>query len=88
MDEIPRGVDAEVWWRRFSGGRAIFWVIVSALAVALGWINSVAFVAGCSLYANITGDIGAWRADVNPQLDVLQEQLDRVERLLLQLVEA
>lgn len=79
---IPRGTDAEVWWRRFSGGRAIFWIVVAALALLFGWIYSVAFVAACSLYANVASDVAAWRSDVNPQLDRIEERLALIEQAL------
>lgn len=81
-DRIPRGTDAEVWWRRFSGARAIFWTAVIPIAVLLDWVSSVAFVAACSLYANVASDIAAWRSDVNPQLDRIEERLGEIEKLL------
>lgn len=81
-EKIPRGTDAEVWWRRFSGARALFWTAVIPVAVLLDWVSSVAFVAACSLYANVASDVAAWRSDVNPQLDAIEERLIRIERLL------
>lgn len=79
---IPRGVEAEVWWRRFSGLRAVFWIVVTVLAVLFGWIFAVAFVSVCSLYANVASDVAAWRADVNPQLDRIEKRLSLIEEAL------
>lgn len=79
---IPRGTDAEVWWRRFSGGRAIVWTVTIPLAVLFGWIDSVAFVAVCSLYANVASDVAAWRSDVNPQLDRIERRLVLIQGAL------
>lgn len=56
----------------------IFWLLMIPTAVLLGWIYSVAFVAICSLYANLASDFAAWRADVPTN----QEQLDRIEQKL------
>lgn len=72
----------ETWWPRFSLARCIIWVVATILGIALGWIYSVAFVAACSLYANIASDFAAWRADRNPALDRIEERLDRIEALL------
>jgi hypothetical protein len=80
---IPRGKEAEAVWRKFNGARALIWVIATVVAILSGWIYSVAFVAACSLYANIASDTAAWRSDVNPQLDVIERKLDEVlERLV------
>lgn len=81
-EKIPRGTDAETWWRRFSGIRAIIWTIAIPLAVLFGWVSSVAFVAVCSLYANVASDVAAWRSDVNPQLDRIEERIGQIEDAL------
>lgn len=65
-------------WRRFNGARALFWIAVTVVAILAGWIYSVAFVAACSLYANIASDTAAWRSDVNPQLDVIERKINDV----------
>lgn len=79
---IPRGTSAETVWRRFNGSRALVWICVTVLALLFGWVYSVAFVAACSLYANIASDVAAWRSDVNPQLDRIEERLVRIEAAL------
>lgn len=80
--KIPRGVRAETYWRRFSGMRALVWAAAIPIAIFVGWIYSVAFVSVCSLYANLASDVAAWRSDVNPQLDRIEERLDRMETTL------
>ena len=56
--------------------------MVVPAAYFAGWIYSVAFVALCSLYANIASDFAAWRSDVNPDQEAILERLDRIERRL------
>lgn len=59
-------------WRKFSAVRAGMWLTVIPLAYYFGWIYSVAFVAVCSLYANVSGDFSAWRADTNREEEMLE----------------
>ena len=68
----------EARWRRFNGFRAVVWTVTIPVAYFAGWIYSVAFVAVCSLYANVASDVAAWRSDVNPQLDRIEEKLDEI----------
>lgn len=72
-------------WRRFNGLRAAVWVGVIPISYFAGWVYSVAFVAVCSLYANVASDVAAWRSDVNPQLSRIEEKLDALLPLLLAL---
>jgi hypothetical protein len=69
----PRG---DRWSRRFNLVRAIFWMVMMPVAYALRWIDSVAFVSVCSLYANAASDWAAYRADQNRDL---LERLTRIE---------
>lgn len=82
VEKVPRGTDAEKWWRRFNGTRAVVWAVAIPLAVLFGWIYSVAFVSVCSLYANVASDLSAWRSDVNPQLDRIEQRLKLIQTAL------
>lgn len=70
--------------RIFSLVRAGVWAAVLPLSYVLGWIHSVAFVALCSIYANLASDYAAFRADSNREL---LERLDRIETLLSELAD-
>ena len=74
--------ERDKWWRKFSAFRVLVWVAAIPVAYFLGWIYSVAFVAICSLYANLASDFAAWRSDVNPHAD----QLNRIEKKLDELL--
>jgi hypothetical protein len=51
-------------WRRANLWLAIAWAIIIPVAVATGWIYSLAFISAASIYANVASHIAAWRADV------------------------
>ncbi len=40
----------------------IAWLLMVPAAIVTGWLYSVAFVAGCSIYANAVGHASAWQA--------------------------
>lgn len=65
--------------RWFSLARSLVWVVLIPLSKILGWIDSVAFVALCSLYANAASDYAAYRADSNPRLERIEESICRME---------
>lgn len=47
----------------------IFWVTMVPMAWYFGWIYSVAFIAGASIYANAVSHLSAWRSDVPTEKD-------------------
>jgi hypothetical protein len=51
-------------WRRANLWLAIAWAVIIPVAVATGWIYSLAFISAASIYANVASHIAAWRADV------------------------
>lgn len=57
--------------RAFKHAHAVLtigWVLALPIAIFVGWIESVAFVSACSIYANAVGHASAWqasRAEVN-----------------------
>jgi hypothetical protein len=48
--------------RRVNGWLTIFWIVMIPIAIATGWINSVAYVASLSLWALVSGHWSAWQA--------------------------
>jgi hypothetical protein len=40
----------------------ILWFAMVPIALATGWLYSIAFVAACSIYANAAAHFGAWQA--------------------------
>ena len=51
-------------WRIFNGFRVLVYVVLTPVSYALGWLNSVTFVAVLSIWALVESAIAAWRADV------------------------
>jgi hypothetical protein len=50
--------------RRANAILTVFWLAMCPIALATGWIYSVAFVSLVSIYANAVSHPAAWRADV------------------------
>jgi hypothetical protein len=53
-----------VTWRRANLLLAIAWAVLIPVAVATGWIYSIAFISAASIYAKVASHVAAWRADV------------------------
>ncbi len=51
-----------VFMRRVNGWLTIFWIIMIPVSVATGWVNSVTYVSGLSLWALVSGHWSAWQA--------------------------
>jgi hypothetical protein len=58
----PRWRSARVW-RWVNLVLAIAWVAMVPVSMMTGWIYSVAFISGVSIYANFVSHIAGWRAD-------------------------
>lgn len=54
--------------RRTNAVLTVVWLALCPIALATGWIYSVAFVSLVSIYANAVSHLAAWRADV-PDLE-------------------
>lgn len=72
----------KVWFHR---SRAIAWLVVGAIAFALGLADSVALVWVASVYANAVSDWGAAEAADDR---AIHERLDRIEQLLGRLIDS
>lgn len=74
--------------RAFSLLRVIVWLAVLPLSYVFGWLESVAFVALASIYANLASDYASYRADSNRKLerklDVIIERLSELEGTICQ----
>jgi hypothetical protein len=45
---------------------ACSWIVAIPVAWLTSWLYSLAFISACSIYANATGHLAAWRADELP----------------------
>lgn len=50
-------------WKRLDIALTAFWALMVPIAVATGWIYSLAFISAVSIYANAAAHLAAWRAD-------------------------
>lgn len=65
----------EQFLRRFSLTRAVMWLGVIPVAYYFGWLASVVFVSGCSIYANAASDFASYRADSNKKIEAKLEEI-------------
>jgi hypothetical protein len=56
--------------RRLNGWLTIFWIAMIPVSIAMGWLNSVAYVSALSLWALVSGHWAAWQA---ARVEVAQE---------------
>jgi hypothetical protein len=75
--------ESDDYWAAFNLTRALVWVGVIPVSYYMGWVYSVAFVAVCSLYANVASDFAAWRADRNLKIEKRLDEIERKIDLLL-----
>lgn len=79
-----------IWFHRTRAGG---WILVGVASFLFGWYDKVTLVWIASLYANVVSDWGAGEAADDRQLtqlihklqtnqESMQQQLDRIERLL------
>lgn len=65
-----------IWWHR---SRAIFWIVLGAIAFRFNWQNSIALLWLASVYANVES---AWSTAAATDDSDLIARLERIERLL------
>jgi hypothetical protein len=63
--------------RRLNGWLTVFWVAMIPISLALGWLNSVAYVSALSLWALVSGHWSAWQA---ARVEVAQEKAAKEEK--------
>jgi len=54
--------DDPVFMRRVNSLLTMFWLVISPVSLATGWVKSVTFVAALSLWALVSGHWSAWQA--------------------------
>ncbi len=47
--------------RHIHAALTVLWFVMVPVAIATGWIGSIAFIAACSIYANAAAHFGAWQ---------------------------
>ena len=60
-----------VFMRKVNGWLTVFWIFMIPVAIITGWISSVVFVSGLSLWALVSGHLSAWQA---ARVEVRQEE--------------
>jgi hypothetical protein len=59
-----------VSWRLTNLILTVVWLGMIPVAIATGWIYSIAFISAASIYANVASHLAAWRADVPIEDDI------------------
>jgi hypothetical protein len=62
-----------IFMRRVNGWLAIFWIAMIPISYAEGWLSSVTYVSGLSLWALVSGHWSAWQA---ARVEVYQQKED------------
>ena len=80
-----------VFMRRVNGWLTILWIAMIPVSILTGWVSSVVYVSGLSLWALVSGHWSAWQA---ARVEVAQQEAMRkaddepiAERVVEQLVE-
>ena len=67
-----------VLMRRLNGWLTIAWIVMIPVSIALGWIDSVAYVSALSLWALVSGHWAAWQA-ARVEVEQQRQQRELVE---------
>ncbi len=62
MSKILDKLDDAAFLRKFHGVSTVLWVPFTALAYAVGWLESVTFVSLVSMIALFLGSFSSWQA--------------------------
>lgn len=74
--------------RKINGWATIFWIVMTPLSWALGWLSLVEYVSALSLWALVSGHLSAWQAarvevEQKKQADEAEEkELEHDEKLI------
>lgn len=60
--------------RRLNGWLTIFWAVMVPVSWAAGWLSSVTYVSGLSLWALVSGHLSAWQA---ARVEVKQDEQEK-----------
>lgn len=50
------------WLRLLHAALTVMWLIMVPVALYTKWIESIVFIAACSIYANAAAHFSAWQA--------------------------
>src|SRR4051794_23808245 len=65
-----------VFMRRANGWLTIFWIVMIPISLVTGWVRSVTYVSALSLWALVSGHLGAWQAS-RVEVEQQRETADR-----------
>jgi hypothetical protein len=72
-----------VFMRRLNGWLTVFWIAMIPVSLITGWVNSVAYVSGLSLWALVSGHWSAWQAarvEVEQQREMQEREANPTEQ--------
>jgi hypothetical protein len=73
--------------RRVNGWLTMFWLAMIPISYVLGWLNSVVYVSGLSLWALVSGHWSAWQAarvEVAQKQEIERQQQDPLEEKVVE----
>ncbi len=76
-----------VFMRRVNGWMTVFWIAMIPVSLLTGWINSVTYVAGLSLWALVSGHWSAWQAarvEVEQQREIQEREANPTEQRVVE----
>src|SRR3954454_5016943 len=65
-----------VFMRRANGWLTVFWIAMIPISLVTGWVRSVTYVSALSLWALVSGHLGAWQAS-RVEVEQQRETADR-----------
>ena len=72
-----------VFMRRVNGWLTVFWIAMIPVSLMTGWVHSVAYVSGLSLWALVSGHWSAWQAarvEVEQQREMQEREANPTEQ--------
>jgi hypothetical protein len=76
-----------VFMRRVNGWLTVAWIGMIPISLALGWLDSVAYVSALSLWALVSGHWSAWQAarvEVEQSRQIAREEKRPVEKRVVE----
>ena len=73
--------------RRVNGWLTVFWIAMIPVSLITGWVNSVAYVSGLSLWALVSGHWSAWQAarvEVEQQREMQEREANPTEQRVVE----
>ena len=76
-----------VFMRRVNGWMTVFWIVMIPVSLLTGWIDSVTYMAGLSLWALVSGHWSAWQAarvEVEQQREIQDREANPTEQRVVE----